>query len=130
MSIEVIERLCYKIEETVRKNGFRSVVLRLAGGEPLLQWMDWKYFMRDLKVRLAKINCSLKIVLLSNLVLLNEEIIDWIKTDNIGISVSFDGIGLYQDRARHFKDGSGSFNIVVKNQKNGLLFSPHGDIVL
>ena len=115
MSIEVIERLCYKIEETVRKNGFRSVVLRLAGGEPLLQWMDWKYFMRDLKVRLAKINCSLKIVLLSNLVLLNEEIIDWIKTDNIGISVSFDGIGLYQDRARHFKDGSGSFNIVVKN---------------
>jgi len=115
MSKKIIEQLSNKIEETVRKNGFKSVVLRLAGGEPLLQWKDWKYSMRDLKVRLAQFNCHLKVVLLSNLVLLTDEIIDWIKSDNIGISVSFDGLGLYQDKARHFKDGSGSFDIVVKN---------------
>ena len=115
MSQKTIKQLSYKIEETVKNNSLKRVYLRLAGGEPLLQWKDWINPMRDLKNRLINIGCSLKIILLSNLVLLTDELIEWIKQDNIGISVSFDGIGRYQDKSRHFIDGTGSFNVVTKN---------------
>lgn len=115
MDEATINQLSIKIVEVVEKYQLKNVTLRLAGGEPLLQWKLWKSSMNDLKKKLNLLGCSLRIVLLTNLVLLSDEIIQWIVEDNIGVSVSFDGIGKYQDMSRHFKNGEGSFNIVVRN---------------
>lgn len=115
MNNKTIGQLSTKIEETVVKHNVKQVLLRLSGGEPLLYWKLWKNEMRELKARLESVNCKLKVALLTNLVLLSEDIIEWILNDDIEISVSFDGIESYQDKSRHFNDGRGSFNIVNNN---------------
>lgn len=115
MSNKTIGQLSTKIEETVVKHDIKLVILRLSGGEPLLHWKLWKNEIRQLKTRLESVNCKLRVALLTNLVLLSEDIIEWILNDDIEISVSFDGIESYQDKSRQFKDGSGSFNIVNNN---------------
>ena len=108
MDEATINQLSIKIVEVVEKYQLKNVTLRLAGGEPLLQWKLWKLSMNDLKNKLNSLGCELRVVLLTNLVLLSDEIIQWVVEDNIGISVSFDGIGKYQDMSRHFKNGDGS----------------------
>lgn len=68
-----------------------------------------------MKERLATVNCSLKVGFLSNLVALNDSIIEYMKNNAIGIGVSIDGLNKHQDATRHFANGKGSFDIVVKN---------------
>jgi uncharacterized protein len=112
MSEAVMKKFGEKIIDTVRQKGLREVALRLGGGEPLLRFPAWKDYLRSLKRDLQALNCRLRIAFITNLTVLNDEIIDFIKQEKCGISVSLDGIGCYQDKTRAFPTGQGSFEIV------------------
>lgn len=113
-----------KLVETARNKNLKEIKLRFAGGEPLLKFNLWKSILPNMKERLSAVNCTLKVGFLSNAVALNDNIIEYMKNNAIGIGVSIDGLHKYQDASRHFANGKGSFDIVVKNidklKHNGL----------
>ncbi|MDR0607111.1 MAG: radical SAM protein [Candidatus Peribacteria bacterium] len=115
ISKDTIQTLCTKIIQTVQIRELRLVSLRLAGGEPLIKFSLWKDSLIELKQQLFECNCKLHVSFLSNLVLLNDEVIQFIQENSFGIGVSLDGIGEFQDKTRHFKNGKGSFEIVERN---------------
>ena len=112
---DTINKLFDQIIASCKKWKLSKVSLRLAGGEPLLRFRVWKQKFSILKSRLQQINVELQISFLTNLVALNDEMIDFIKHEHIGIGVSLDGLYQFQDSTRHFKNGGGSFKIVARN---------------
>ena len=97
-------------------NGLKSVSIKLAGGEPLLSFQDWCEELVELRKTLAASNIRLNARIITNLTFLNRKIIDYIKANEIGVSVSLDGVAANNDRNRIFQgSGHGSFHIVKKN---------------
>jgi uncharacterized protein len=97
-------------------NGLKSVSIKLAGGEPLLSFQDWCEELVELRKTLAASNIRLNARIITNLTFLNRRIIDYIKANEIGVSVSLDGVAANNDRNRIFQgSGHGSFHIVKKN---------------
>ena len=97
-------------------NGLKSVSIKLAGGEPLLSFQAWCEELVELRKTLAASNIRLNARIITNLTFLNRRIIDYIKANEIGVSVSLDGVAANNDRNRIFQgSGHGSFHIVKKN---------------
>ncbi len=115
MSHETIIQLVKKIIETVERRKLKRVVLRLAGGEPFLEFKKWVPYLLELKEKLNLLGCKYQTSFLTNLVIMNDEIFNFIKGGNASIGVSLDGLGEYQDNSRHFANGKGSFDVVKKN---------------
>lgn len=111
----LIDKFLKKIIETVISKELKLVSLRLAGGEPFIQFKLWKSYILDLKRELQNYNCDLRIAFLTNLTLLSNEIIDFIKSENIGIGISLDGLNEYQNKARPFASGKGSYDVIYNN---------------
>lgn len=106
-------------------NGLKSVSIKIAGGEPLLSFDDWCTEVVELRKMLADAGICLNTRIITNLTFLNRKIVDYIKANNIGVSVSLDGLSVSNDRNRIFPvSGHGSFNIVKKNleilRENGI----------
>lgn len=97
-------------------NGLKSVSIKLAGGEPLLAFQNWCEELVELRQMLAASNIRFNARIITNLTFLNRKIIDYIKVNEIGVSVSLDGLAVNNDRNRIFQgSGRGSFHIVKKN---------------
>jgi uncharacterized protein len=112
MKEEVRKQLLHKLTEVVKTKGIRHIKLRLAGGEPLGQFKVWKTFIPEMKAILADAGCKLDIAFLTNLTILNDDIIGFAKEHKIGFGVSLDGVGDIHDATRKFRSGKGSFKIV------------------
>lgn len=112
---KTMKQLHLKLIETIQHNNINSITLRLAGGEPLIQFNIWKPFLKKLKAEIESYNCQFSVIFLTNLTILDDEIINFIKAKEIGIGVSLDGYGEYHNKTRYFKNGKGSFNIIHKN---------------
>lgn len=84
------------------------------GGEPLLNFEVLKYI-----VEYSKQNCDKHInySVVTNLTLLNDEIIAFIKENNINVSTSVDGNELVHNLNRPYRDGNGTFKDVKKSIK-------------
>jgi uncharacterized protein len=118
------------VRTTIAK-GLKEVVLRLAGGEPVVRFNAIKGWIDATKVRLAEHGCTLRIGMLSGLATLPTQVVEFVKQGN-GISVSMDGLGDIQDKARPLVNGEGSFEKVRKNieklKSNGI--SPYILVVI
>jgi uncharacterized protein len=115
MKEEVRKQLLHKLTEVVKLKGIRHIKLRLAGGEPLGQFKVWKSFIPEMKAVLAEKGCKLDIGFLTNLTILNDDILVFAKEYNVGFGVSLDGVEATHDATRKFRSGKGSFNVVDAN---------------
>lgn len=115
MSDAVRGQLLHKLVESVRSRGVRHIRLRLAGGEPMSQFNTWRTFIPEAKTALAKEGCRLDVGFVTNLTILNEEIIEFSKEHHISYGVSLDGVEAIHDATRSFRSGSGSFQMVNTN---------------
>ncbi|NLC37274.1 MAG: radical SAM protein [Alcaligenaceae bacterium] len=98
--------------------GLKSVSIKLAGGEPLLSFQDWCAEVIKLRETLAEADIRLNARIITNLTFLNRSIVEYIRANDIGVSVSLDGLSANNDRNRVFPvSGHGSFHIVKKNLK-------------
>lgn len=82
------------------------------GGEPLINFPVIKYI-----VEYSEKNAGfhqIRYSLVSNLILLTDEIIAFIKEHNISVSTSIDGSELVHNKNRHFQNGEGSFKKTVE----------------
>jgi uncharacterized protein len=115
MTEAVRRQLINKLLETVKSKGIRHIRLRLAGGEPLGQFTVWKTFIPEARWVLAQAGCRLDAGFVTNLTMLNDEIIKFSKEYEIGYGVSLDGVERLHDATRSFRSGCGSFSIVDAN---------------
>lgn len=115
MQLNTQQQLLYKLVETVRKRKITSIKLRLAGGEPISQFKNWKAFITEAKSALNLLECDLTISFITNLTILNDEILAFSKANDIRFGVSLDGLDEYNDTNRRFKNGVGSFKVINAN---------------
>ena len=114
MSDSVRHQLLLKLAETASVRRLEAIKLRLAGGEPLTQFRQWKSFICEAKSTLLTFGCDLEISFLTNLTILTDEIIRFAKDHGIGFGVSLDGIQPF-NQARAFRSGKGTFSQVDRN---------------
>ena len=115
MSEETKRQLLHKLTQTVKKRKIRQVKFRLAGGEPLTQFKSWKTFIPEAREALKALGCKLELAFITNLTILNDEILSFSKEYNISYGVSLDGLEQHHDASRKFRNGVGSFNMVDEN---------------
>lgn len=115
MSEEVKQQLLHKLVQTVKKRKIHHVKFRLAGGEPLTQFKSWKTFIPEAKETLKTLGCKLEIAFITNLTILNEEILAFSKEYSISYGISLDGLEHDHNAARKFRNGAGSFKTINEN---------------
>jgi len=92
-----------------------KIKIRLAGGEPLTQFKKWKNFILTAKSDLNKIGCELNVAFITNLTILDDDILDFAVKSGVTFGISLDGVGFYHDLTRKNHSGKGTFDIVNKN---------------
>lgn len=82
------------------------------GGEPLMNFDVIKYIVEYTKSQNSKKIIDYNIV--SNLTLINDEIADFIKENNIGVSTSIDGDENLHNKNRMYRNGIGTYSDVMR----------------
>lgn len=115
MQDTVKQQLLSKLVETATRRNIRSIKFRLAGGEPLSQFKSWQIFIPEAKHALATVGCQLDVAFITNLTIMNDDILEFSRQFNIGYGVSLDGVEGVHNATRKFRSGTGSFKIVDSN---------------
>lgn len=115
MAETIQKQLLLKLIQTATQRKLKSIKLRLAGGEPLIQFKAWQSFIPEAKRALKEIECRLDFSFITNLTILNDEIIQFSKEHQISYGVSLDGLATDHDATRTFRSGAGSFKLVDGN---------------
>lgn len=102
--------------DSVIKDNEESINVTTHGGEPFIAYDMIKYFIQEARRRFPKIQFSMT----TNATLLTDEKIEFIMENYKSFAVSIDGIKKAHDANRVFKDGSGSYDIVINNIKKVL----------
>ncbi|TMC21012.1 MAG: radical SAM protein [Chloroflexi bacterium] len=112
MSQDTAYRAIDAVFRSANIHGFKRVQLKYAGGEASLR-LAQVIAIHDYALQLAQQHAiALGACILSNGVYLSPRAMDDLKKRHIGITLSLDGIGTYQDRQRSFRHGFGSFQYV------------------
>ena len=89
----------------------KNITIEFQGGEPLLRFDKIKYILAEFDRRKKKYNKELaNATIVSNLMLMTEEIADYILKNNVRISSSLDGPKELHDAQRSFFNGEGSYD--------------------
>lgn len=113
MSLSTAKAAIHKILNTCRKNNCDQLVIRFAGGEPMMEFDMLKQIVKYVHSVRGKIDARFSI--LTNGTIVNEEFINFVKSENIRLGISLDGIGKYNDKNRYFISGKGSYDCVITN---------------
>ncbi|MEW6285688.1 MAG: radical SAM protein [Chloroflexota bacterium] len=95
-------------------NGFKQVKLKYAGGEPLLRFpliVELHQYAQSLAERHG---IALEGVVLSNGTLLTESLVSTLRSLNLRLMISLDGLGKHHDAHRRYAGGRGSFADVAE----------------
>ena len=87
--------------------------LTFFGGETLLNFPVLKKTLAYARRRGEELGKGVDFSLTTNATLLRPEIIEWLAENNVGVTVSIDGPKEMQDEFRVFKNGTGSYDVVV-----------------
>jgi uncharacterized protein len=91
------------------------VHLTFFGGETLLNFKVLRSALAYARDKATTLGKTVDASLTTNATLLREEIIDWIVEHDVGVTVSMDGGREQQDQFRVFKNGMGSYDVVLPN---------------
>jgi len=92
-----------------------KIYTHLYGGEPMIQKASSIYFCDGITNIAKKYNCEIFYSMTSNMTLLDDEMIKLMKKYQIYVQVSIDGTKEQHNKRRIFKDGSGTYDIILKN---------------
>lgn len=93
----------------------KRLSLGFFGGEPLLNFPLMRVVVPYAKQEAAKAGKTIFISITTNGSLLTDEVIAFIRDEDIKVLISFDGPPEIQNHQRPFKDGSGSYDSVKAN---------------
>ncbi len=122
MSIEVGRKA---IDFLISKSeGRRNLEVDFFGGEPLLNIEVVKQIVNYARKREEETGHQFNFTLTTNSVLLTDEIMDFIISNDISIILSLDGRPEINDRHRLLNNGKGSYNIIMPNIRNAVARNP------
>ena len=112
----IVSNIIKFVAKLIGQNRIKRFELGFFGGEPLF------YFNQIAKVLINEINelCLDNGVLFSvhftsNATLLNDSIISYLAKYRCGFQITLDGDNQYHNQIRHFKNGIGTFEIIISN---------------
>ncbi|MCF7888082.1 MAG: radical SAM protein [Candidatus Omnitrophica bacterium] len=110
------EDMNYEVANRVLKYMFDTrnpaVTLEFQGGEPVLNWDVLAFLVKY--ARKFNVNKDLKLALVSNLTLLDEDKIKFLYDHDVEICSSLDGPEFIQDKNRPFKNGKKTYKTVTE----------------
>ncbi|MEM4230469.1 MAG: radical SAM protein [Candidatus Pacearchaeota archaeon] len=122
-----------KVVQELIKSPYSILSIDFQGGEPLLNKELIKFtvnYAKRICPRGKKFNFKIE----TNGTLIDDEIAEFIKKNNISVGVSIDGPKELHDKARKYPDGSGSFKDVWRGikilKKHGIDLSNMGSVVV
>ena len=115
MTWDIAKRAIDALTETAVLENRPGVLIKLAGGEPLLKFPLIKRVVEYGKQHGEKYGIKNQFHLITNGTLITKEVARFIKENDVRISISLDGIDAYNDQQRCYPDQKGSFEIVDKN---------------
>lgn len=113
MSFETGQVVIDAVFRSAKINGFKILKLKYAGGEPLLRFPLIEKLHRYAQLLAERNHVYLEGVVLSNGTLLTTEMIKTLKSLDLHLMISLDGLGQYHDRHRLYANGDGSFDNVA-----------------
>ncbi len=97
----------------------RHIGIEFQGGEPILNWPVLQYIVKYAKAVNKTANKELKISLVTNLTLLDDEKLAYLLKEGVSISCSLDGPDYVHDKNRIYLDGKGgSYKPLIKKIRN------------
>ncbi len=109
-------------------NDYQHVILKYAGGEPLLRFSLIKKLHGYAQTLADQHGLFLTGVILSNGTLLTPEIVKTIQTAGLRLMISLDGLDEFYNRQRCYSDGSGSAADVIQSMEQCLTLGLIPDI--
>lgn len=106
-----IDRIC----EYVKENNLPIVTLEFTGGEPLVNIEFLTGVCEYALEKFGQLDIKPDILFASNMTVLGQKQIDYIKKFKPSIQVSLDGPKEIHDAQRSFHSGKGSFDVIIKN---------------
>lgn len=91
----------------------RYLTFEFQGGEPFLNFDTLKYIVINAEQKSG--DKHIRFTVASNLTLLTDEILAFLKDHNISVSVSLDGDQILHDHNRKRIDGKGTFDVTYRN---------------
>ena len=101
-------------KESKKMNPYKKGAISFYGGEPL---MNFK-LIKDIIEYINPCDKDIIFNLTTNGTLLTNEIVDFLVSNKVNITISLDGPEKEHDRNRVFKNGGGTFSTIMKNIKN------------
>lgn len=92
-----------------------KIYISFYGGEPLLEFNLVKKCVEYVKVKNEMAHKDINFSITTNGILLNNEVINFLISNKIGLIISLDGPEKIHNRYRVFPTGNGTFEIIIKN---------------
>ncbi|HKJ38584.1 MAG TPA: radical SAM protein [Anaerolineales bacterium] len=122
MSLDVGYQAIASIISTAVQHGYPRIKLKYAGGESLIAF-DLICKLHTKAQRLSRTHgLEVSEIVLSNGTLLIPDRLTRLRDMNIQLMVSLDGLPLFHDRQRKFRNGKGSGELVLKNIDRALQY--------
>ena len=109
MDTDTGQRVLEQVFSLAAARGFKRVKLKYAGGEAMLHWRLICQLHQRARELAASHPLALSEVVFSNGLRLRSEQAAWLRTGEVKLMISLDGIGATHDRQRPLKGGGGSF---------------------
>jgi uncharacterized protein len=115
MQAEIAEA---SVEMLLKESGGRpNIHVTFFGGETLLNFPVMRTTVEYARRRATELGKAIEFSLTTNATLLNEEIIEFLSDNRVGVTVSIDGDRELNDSQRVFHNGKGSYDVIVPNIK-------------
>lgn len=118
MSENTADRALEKIITDAAKHKFTKITVKFSGGECLLRMPEILRLVSLGKDLAQRQKIVIDFVVLTNGVLITDNIATTLKREGLRAAVSLDGLAPYHDAQRVFANGLGSFNYVVRGIEN------------
>jgi len=107
------------IDFLISNSGNRqALTLVFFGGEPLLNYDLIAYAVEYATAQAVKNNKKINFTITTNGTLLTKQIINFLRENNISVTVSIDGCSEIQDQNRRFLNGSPTYDVILPKIKN------------
>ena len=91
----------------------RNLEVDFFGGEPLMNWEVVKELVRYGRSKEKEFDKNFRFTLTTNGVLLNDEVMEFVNKEMANVVLSIDGRKEVNDRMRPFRNGKGSYDLIV-----------------
>jgi uncharacterized protein len=96
------------------KSPSKHIKFEFQGGEPLLNFEVVKNVVEYANSLAAEFDKKLQFVICTNLTLINQNHLDFINENDVFLSTSLDGPKKIHDQCRKFRNGTGTYDVVIE----------------